>query len=359
VLLRDLTIENYRSFEKYRLDNLARVNLLVGDNNCGKTSVLDAVNLLLAGGDVGVLYAYLESRGEVTPLPRIVPEDRERFYYHIKSLFHGCDTVATPASIDTKIRLAGHLDSGANIDSTGSIVSSRQSADRELRFDSNGTEGNHVSSFGQLDEYGRIAGLRHMTTTAGFGNAVKIPSDRYFLPNPGLSINVLNRAWNLVQRDQLERYVVEALKLLDNEICDIRFQSETESRHDILVDVGKRRVALSTMGEGMARLLGISVMLASAKDDHLFIDEIDTGLHYSKLADMWKMVIQSAKNLDVQVFATTHSLDCIRGLAEAVEANPSFTEEVAIFRIDRREQEAVRFGGEELRVVVDHEIEVR
>ena len=53
MLLNDLTIENFRSFENYKLDKLARVNLLVGDNNCGKTSVLEAVRLLVAQGDIG------------------------------------------------------------------------------------------------------------------------------------------------------------------------------------------------------------------------------------------------------------------------------------------------------------------
>ena len=50
MLLRDLTIENYRSFENYKLNGLARVNLLVGDNNCGKTSVLEAVHILISQG---------------------------------------------------------------------------------------------------------------------------------------------------------------------------------------------------------------------------------------------------------------------------------------------------------------------
>lgn len=106
-------------------------------------------------------------------------------------------------------------------------------------------------------------------------------------------------------------------------------------------------------------MLRTGIALANSRSGTLLIDEIDTGLHYSRLADMWKMVITAAKNLDVQVFATTHSLDCIRGLAEAVRNDDSFTDEVAVFRIDRRTTDAIRFDGEELEVIVDQEIEVR
>lgn len=96
-----------------------------------------------------------------------------------------------------------------------------------------------------------------------------------------------------------------------------------------------------------------------SKGGVVFIDEIDTGLHYSRLADMWRMVIRTAKDLDVQVFATTHSNDCIRGLADAVREEEDFVDEVAIFRIDRRTDEAIRYSGSELDVIVNHEIEVR
>ena len=69
--------------------------------------------------------------------------------------------------------------------------------------------------------------------------------------------------------------------------------------------------------------------------------------------------VDTGTGVDVQVFATTHSLDCIRGLAEAVERDATFTDDVAIFRIERPGEQAVRFGGDELRVVIENEIEVR
>lgn len=50
-MIRTLTLDNYRSFEEYRFRDLARVNLLVGPNSCGETSVLEAIELLATGGN--------------------------------------------------------------------------------------------------------------------------------------------------------------------------------------------------------------------------------------------------------------------------------------------------------------------
>ena len=64
-MLQTLEIRGYRGFEAYRLADLARVNLVVGKNNCGKTSVLEAVELLVSRGHPGVFYDSSLRRGEV------------------------------------------------------------------------------------------------------------------------------------------------------------------------------------------------------------------------------------------------------------------------------------------------------
>ena len=69
------------------------------------------------------------------------------------------------------------------------------------------------------------------------------------------------------------------------------------------------------MGDGIWRLLALALSLVRARRGVLMIDEIDTGLHYSALEDMWRLVGLTAKRLDIQVFATTHSSDCWKALA--------------------------------------------
>jgi AAA15 family ATPase/GTPase len=64
-ILRDLTIQNYRSFKNFHIEHLARVNLIVGMNNSGKTSLLEAAYLLVNQNSPLSLYEVLYNRGEI------------------------------------------------------------------------------------------------------------------------------------------------------------------------------------------------------------------------------------------------------------------------------------------------------
>src|SRR6202034_3737992 len=82
------------------------------------------------------------------------------------------------------------------------------------------------------------------------------------------------------------------------------------------------RIPIGSMGDGIWCLLGIALHLVATRNGVLLIDEIDTGLHYSVMETMWKLVLKTAERLDIQVFATTHSRDCYEALAAISRADP-------------------------------------
>lgn len=109
----------------------------------------------------------------------------------------------------------------------------------------------------------------------------------------------------------------------------------------------------------MRRMLSLALALIQARGGLLLVDEIDTGLHYSIMSDMWRLVVETAQRSDVQVFATTHNSDCVRGLAWLCDNDPSLAKEVSVQKIEPTLEESVAFGAGELIVAVDQEIEVR
>jgi AAA15 family ATPase/GTPase len=113
------------------------------------------------------------------------------------------------------------------------------------------------------------------------------------------------------------------------------------------------------MGDGLKRLLVLSVNLVTSAGGCLFVDEIDTGLHYSVIAKMWQLLIETARRLDVQVFASTHSLDCLQALARVCEEKPDLAGEVAVHRIQKDKENATRYAAGELALAVHHEMEIR
>lgn len=120
--------------------------------------------------------------------------------------------------------------------------------------------------------------------------------------------------------------------------------------------VAGQRIPVGSMGDGIWRLLGITLAMVQARGGVLLVDEIDTGLHYSVLVDMWRLVLETARSLDVQVFATTHSRDCYEALAAVTE--PGRTE-ISLQRIERGKVEAIAFTELEIRQAADRGLEVR
>ena len=116
------------------------------------------------------------------------------------------------------------------------------------------------------------------------------------------------------------------------------------------------QVPIGSTGDGMWRMLGLALSLANAKGEVLLVDEIDTGLHYSVMEGMWRMVNKQAAALSVQVFATTHSRDCYESLAAIARSEAG---DVTIQRIDRSRGEAVRFSREAVVAAAERGIEVR
>ena len=96
-----------------------------------------------------------------------------------------------------------------------------------------------------------------------------------------------------------------------------------------------------------------------ARSGYLLIDEIDTGLHYSVLEDLWRLVIKTAVRLDAQVFATTHSRDCLHALANLLRAEPDLASQAAVHRVERGIPTTTQYSAAEL-VIADHQaMEIR
>jgi len=102
----------------------------------------------------------------------------------------------------------------------------------------------------------------------------------------------------------------------------------------------------------------MALALVNLQDGMLLIDEFENGLHYSIQPDIWRLIFQVARRLNVQVFATTHSQDCIRAFTDVSQEG----QEGGLFmRLQEKKGEisAVLYDMDELRFAVDKEIEVR
>ena len=127
----------------------------------------------------------------------------------------------------------------------------------------------------------------------------------------------------------------------------------------VLLRGQRRPIPLRSLGDGALRLFGVALALANSRGGFLLIDEAENGIHYSLQRDFWNMVLRTAHENNVQVLATTHSSDCIKGFAKA--ASDFRDAEGVLIRLSRQygDLRAVEYPEEELTIAAEQGIEVR
>ncbi len=369
-----LEMTGYRGFRQYRVAGLARVNLLVGRNNCGKTSILEAVHLLASGADPEVLAQIAERRGEMLAGPPA------RHGYRVETtltptcahFFHGHDFATS-----SDFTICGDGDGGRRSTTVAVAREIEHAPHQEPGKPAGGGSGGpslyivnkpktHERNTVSVTEEGALLG----SPTARPGRPGRVaPGDgppAVFITPDSLKPPSMSDMWNKAGKERKERQVIDAMRILEPDLEDIFFASGDAAFGSggpagILAGFRgmQRRVPLGSQGDGMRRMLAIALALVQARDGLLLIDEIDTGLHYSVMGDMWRLVVETAQRSEVQVFATTHSLDCVRGLAWLCDNYQSLATEFSVQKIEPTLKESVALDAGELMLAVKQEIEVR
>ena len=187
-----------------------------------------------------------------------------------------------------------------------------------------------------------------------------------FIRTSGMTAQDVVRLFDDVVLTENEKHVTQALRMIEPAVERIasvgidRGPYFREAPGGVFIKLREtgNRIPIGSTGDGMWRMLGLALALANAKGGVLLVDEIDTGLHYSVMADMWRMVSERAAALEVQVFATTHSRDCYESLAAVAQSGlPS--PEITIQRIDPNREQAIGFSDEAIVAAAERGLEVR
>ncbi len=377
-MLTELTIEQFRGLSRLHAPRLARVNLFVGRNNAGKTSLLEAVEFLGGGGGPAVLARALFRRGETTVAvhrdERYSPIDetadfRHVFHRHrldVGSALKVSGRNGQPTHVECRVEpyRSGDRD-GITLPMGESDLTQGPSsieAPVELRFTSSNPDrdiGLTIGSNGIPTQDGpRQPAYRRRDLASATTSKV------VFVGTGGMEPRLLRAAWNAAVLTPQEDLVYTALRILHPNIervapVDDEFASRSTMNFWIKLTDDSARLPVGSLGEGSRRLLGAALALAQASGGMLLIDEIDTGLHHSALRALWTLVVEGARRLDVQIFATTHSADCLKALGDYISLAANPVDDVLVHRIDPGRSELVTYSPSEIEVAVRHDTEMR
>ncbi len=315
LILNSLEIRNFRAFHDLKIEHLGRVNLLVGKNNVGKTSLLEALQLYASRASTPTfIWEIMRTRHEVKQ-PFVNVRD---MLVALKYLFYGRNDIK-PGLQPIQI---GPINSPQEMLSIAIDWSITETRDGTL----------HTRLLEPREDY-TADNLAPRFTIQAAGATQSYPID------PSLRQGIL--------------------RLNSNEIPCVLTLSGGERIPIVKIKDSDEPLPLYSLGDGMLRALGISLALVNAKDGILLIDEFENGLYYSVQPDLWRLIFQVARRLNVQVFATTHSWDCIKAFQQAAQENAQEEGIVIRLSIKKGAVNVTLFDEEELGIATREQIEVR
>ncbi|WP_392530872.1 ATP/GTP-binding protein [Nostoc sp. C117] len=378
-MLKTIKIDNFRSFKSFELQQLGRVNLLVGKNNSGKTSILEAIQLLCSRTNLEPLAEVMINRGEYF----LNDHQRRNSELDICHLFYGheiqpdsnlCVSGMNDENKETITVSIGaryfHIDDdlgklGKQLNEESSILNESSLSIKGLNLGIKWTHGEKTEILTFPLSNNNSLNLDYIQP---FHRDGKNPAPKIqFITSSSLETEKMIELFEQIVLTPEEKLVEQALHRIDSKIQRIAPVSSRKSRYSldsrggffVLLSDSNQRVPIGSMGDGIWRILGLALATVCAKDGYLFVDEIDTGLHFTAMSDMWKLIWETAKRLNVQVFATTHNSDCWTSLASIAEQEDVTEDGIRIHRIEKGKETSVVFTEPQIVIAAEREIEVR
>jgi hypothetical protein len=342
------------------------VNLITGKNNAGKSSLLEVVRILTSGGSVRTLSDILIYRDELS-----TGVDAERTWQPTEwappcNLFTGFPNLGANGSA-FEVSAEGDLPrSIASVRASIGWFNRRVDPDKQsVSFEPAGAD-----LFGDVDAFPAlefdIAGRRRIVPFDRFLRRVtqRLEPDAppipciYLDPFSSRSTGQMGELWDAVALTDVEPEIVRALTIVSP---DIKAVSVVGTRARTVIaksSAHETPIPLRTFGDGVNRLFGIILSLCNARGGILLVDEIENGLHYSAQTEVWRTIFRLSSALKVQVFATSHSWDCVQAFQEAASESPL---DGVLIRLTRRGGEVypTTFSESELAIATRDQIEVR
>ena len=362
--IKSIRIDTFRGIRSLQLDDLLPVNILTGDNNCGKTSVLEVLESFEDPGNF-LCWRTLLRKGNGPALSGGL------------SYYEGFCDLFDANSEEKRLEYT--------IDEDGSevcIVLSAQEDTEEL------TEEEYAKlcglSYGKEEENSEITFLTVPELLLEvMENGELLGRDRVYEGQRRFSISTESHQRNRDQRvrkkviyispikhaegnvflsgvlsdPELYEDMLDVLKEYDKDIISINYDRDEKSVlgrgiYKILSKSHKKALPLNVYGDGMKKALLLMSAVVQAKDGILLLDEFETAIHTSAMDKTFRWILESCMKLNVQVFLTSHSKEAIEKI---LKCSPNLQDKIAVYTLYKDEQKTIarRLTGDRAVMVQD------
>ncbi len=304
-LLTEIQIKDFKCFKDFKADGFKRVNLIGGKNNVGKTAFMEACYVNVQSQDlkkfVGSLYSIKYMRENLNILNG-ASKNAKFFIEQSNMIFTKSNINIASFNIEEKDGIKQYL----------------------FEFNKQNIKVN----------------INNFSYESKFTDSIE------FIDNFGLFNSQIISNYSSIQKKEEEPFLNKTLNKFDERITAFKVMKDNPQ-----CKIDDDYLEITELGDGVKHLISIVTSLYKCEDGYLFIDEIDNGIHYTQLDEIWTIILEVSQKLNVQVFATTHSKECIESYTRVSKKLED--KEIAYIKMSRLNDGSIKAGIRDFEMLQD------
>ena len=327
-MIEKIRIQNFKNFQDTTIEGFKRINLFAGLNNSGKSNLLEAIALSLANhSQIFLLLKALRLGPDLKiDSPEFFFDDF--FFNWDKTNKIIIETESQTLTQHEKLLVEINYENNKNIIQQTQTIQTDLFEEHILKYQTKNQNGNILQDFLiKINNQGKVETPSYITYALPltYFHSATLPKSQNFY-------NDLTKLFSTTYNTGNLNYFFKALQVIDPNIEDARVVTLNGNNLYLQKKNQKQPIPLYTQGDAILKITDLILRILGQGVKILLIDEIENGLHYTVQKDFWKMLLKIAKEFDVQIFATTHSMEMIQAFAE-LEEEEEKEEDVIYFEL--------------------------
>lgn len=359
-LIKKIDIKSFRGIRNLQLEELMPINILTGDNNCGKTSVLEILesysepynfatwdNLVRKDNKQIVLYGLSYYEGFYNLFD--INSEKKELKYSVQTGDENVEVCLSAREVIEEVseekfnNIQGYRPINDDIIENTSHMLSKM----EMQIEINGDK---ISEDSVYEGQRRVIRNQKIIRAGLKGkNVIYISPIRHAEGN--LFLN------EVLDNPDLYEEMLAVLKEYDEDIISINYDSNDNGNargvYKILSKSHKKALPLNVYGDGMKKAILLMSAVVKAQNGILLLDEFETAIHTSAMSRTFRWILDTCMKLNVQVFLTSHSQEAID---KVLKCSSSLVDKIAVYTLykDRGGNSVRRLTGRKAIEVQDN-----
>lgn len=372
-MINSLNIKNYRNLNDLNIKSLGRINLITGKNNTGKSTLLEAIMLLVSKGEMRLILQILLERGEHFRFDESLKSTESSvktlssMFNDRKISFNEEDKISISSDLIFELDEASENDNLITLNFIRYIDEEDDDTVRRriiTEIDDENTNikiGFQVKSKKQVRIYPLNDGIDRFVNRVGFKSNDYSDLIKY-VKTKNIEKDTNSKLWDSIVLTNKEKFVIQGLKIIEDKTDGITFKEVYRNERMPFIKLSDSGLVLplQSMGDGINRILTMILALVNSENGYFLVDEFENGLHFSVQEKLWQIIFDLSERLNIQVFITTHSEDTIRAF-ETIINNQDNKLEGKLIRLENKNGiiKEIIFDADELNIATTNNIEIR